>query len=78
MRMHKYPLYYEVEDYEVKYTHECHMYNLDETPFMAVGVKVGEWITKDENGRQSSDIIRWMTEKKFNTIRETMTGVVIY
>ena len=75
-------VFFDITDWNVLETKNCHFFNADETEFTALSVLVGYYYidTIDINNKlitQKLDIIRWITESEYNRIIHNV-GVMVW
>ena len=73
--------YLGVEDWEIMEVKTCHLFNQDETPFEALQVRIGTMTyhhtTVEGNVIDKYPIIRWITRKQYETLKQN-SGVVVF
>ena len=72
----------ETQNWIILDKHTFHMYNTDETPFVALKVKIGTTIEEkvglnSQYSRNVYDIIRWIPEKEYTRLIKN-SGVIIW
>jgi len=76
------PNFYDIDNWIILDTMMVKMYDEKETPIMALKVKIGVLDAEEINinntySKRSFDIIRWITKKEFDRLRNG-AGVIVW